>query len=101
MDYSSLILALIAAAPGIYAVWNQRRKTGADTAATFEGIANRAICQVEELRKRVEKLERLRARDRRTMEKWRAGIQTLIQQLIDADMTPDWTPESEPEEPLP
>jgi hypothetical protein len=97
---SNLLLALIAALPGVFAIWQQRRKTRAEAtkthaeaAAAYEGMTIRLLAQVEALQARVDKLERLRHKDRLLMRKWREGIEILITQLGSSGQTPAWQPD--------
>lgn len=97
MNFETLLVAFIASLPGLCALWQNRRKVSADTAAVFEQIAARQAEKVDALTRRVEKLERLRERDRTTIKKLREGIQILIDQLNNLHIIPDWEPEEEPE----
>lgn len=60
----ALIIALIAAAPGVYAVWQQRKKIpletsglSADTAAKYQEIARKSAERVDMMQTRLDLLE--------------------------------------------
>lgn len=104
MDVSwiiTIMVAVIAAVPGVAAYLGQRGKNNADTAKTYEELAGRAGKQimdlnvkVEELQERVDGLECQLAERDRMIQDWQEGINRLINQLESHQLMPVWRPKN-------
>jgi predicted nucleic acid-binding Zn-ribbon protein len=101
--WATIILALIAASPGIYAVWKQQRKDIAaarkDTADASESITNSAVKLIEPLNKEIDKLkarvvelESKVIHQDEVIHKFVVGTKRLQKQLLDHGMNPVWQP---------
>lgn len=102
----AVIIALVASAPGIYAVFAQRGKDRADVAEKYEQMAARAAEQmdtirrnsreeIEQLEMRVDELEKQVETLQRREKQLTAGVKLLINQLEANDHKPVWKLESE------
>jgi hypothetical protein len=99
----TIILAIIAASPGIYAVWRQRRKdeaaAGKDNATASDLISQSATRlleplkkQIDELQEQVGVLEDKVAHQETVIHKFVVGSKKLHKQLLDAGLNPVWQP---------
>jgi len=87
-----LIVAIVAALPGLYAVWQGRRKGGADVAEVYERVASNVGKRLDMLQERVNTLEEQIVMYERVLDEWRTGIEKLICQLTEKGIDPVWTP---------
>lgn len=95
----TLLVAFMAAAPGLIALYQGRSKMRADVAKTYEAMASEQAEQIDTLRKRIRELERgqiqlkaeLASRELQ-MEQWQDGINLLIAQLERLGIEPAWRP---------
>ena len=97
----ALITALIAATPGLIALWQNRKKNAAETARTHAEtenihaqVADRWAEHVDELMKRVKALEELAEQDAITNRNLKAQIESLtstveVYRMENADLK-DW-----------
>lgn len=90
----AIVIAIIAATPGLYAIFAQRGKDRADVAEKYEQMAGRAVEQIDQLKKRVDDLEKQVEELQRTERTYRGGIDLLISQIESRGMTPIWKPEA-------
>jgi len=101
----TIVVALIAASPGIWAIWQQHKKDVAaaekDVTAASDTITNSAIKLVEPLKKRIDELEiqvnELEAKiDQQdiVIHKLTVGSKKLYKQLIERNIAPIWNPAS-------
>ena len=105
-----IIVAFIAAAPGIYAIWRQVRKdrkiepieevsagveVSSNAAKALEVYSREVVALREELsrvRAELDTIRMERAADKQLIDDWRIGIERLIAQMKSHEMTPVWTP---------
>lgn len=95
----TVALAVIAAIPGLLAIYSQRGKDKADVAEKYEAMAARAAEQIEKLKQRIDALEKqidtLEAEvssQEKTINEWQSGIKLLINQLVANGHQPVWEP---------
>lgn len=89
----ALLVALIAALPGLYAVWRQRRKYDSSVAETYEAMAQRQAKEINELRMSQRVLEDKVEELSEYVQQLEAGIELLVNQLQAHKLTPVWRPE--------
>lgn len=105
---ASVVLAMIAAAPGIWAIIVQRRKDRVDIAQKYEDLATDQLERISKAEKRLRTLEaqvkwmQVQIDDRdRFIGELLHGIHRLTGQLRSHDLVPVWTPpERKPAEPF-
>jgi TolA-binding protein len=99
----TVILAIIAASPGIYAVWKQTRKDKAaalkDSSDASEAITDSALKLVNPLKKRIDELEKQVSEFETrinhledVIHKYATGTKKLTKQLTDNKLNPCWSP---------
>lgn len=88
----ALIIAIIAATPGLYAIYRQRGKDTASVAEAYEAMATKQALQITDLRRCQTELEdKVSQLDGYVIE-LEAGVNLLINQLEANRMTPVWKP---------
>ena len=105
-----VIVAILASSPGLYAVYQQRKKEHADTASIQVGVSLTLVQEMQDqlkelktdylaARTRIEELEcrtEAQAAQIRMLQdevnEWSEGASKLLRQIEDADMTPVWRP---------
>ena len=100
---ATVMVAIVAATPGILAFIQQRRKSSVDVAKEYEAMAQRQIEQINALRARLDAMETqidalecdIEARDKLILE-WQAGISMLLNQMAANRIEPIWTPHTSP-----
>ncbi len=105
----AIILALIAASPGVFAFLNQRKRLKSEVGKTKTNNVIRVIGEIWEiseeykgrvklLEEKIEKLERELEDTNEEMGGMRIGIARLLAQLIEHDVVPVWSPVPEVDE---
>jgi len=80
-----ILVAAIAALPGLYAIWRGKKKEAAEAADIYQRVA-------AAVGERLGALEDEVAILRKTLSEWRDGIEQLHCQLSENGLTPVWTP---------
>lgn len=88
----ALLVALIAALPGLYAIWRQRKKTDSSVAETYELMATKQANQISDLRKCQQELEDKMEELEGYVNQLEAGIELLVNQLKANNIEPIWRP---------
>lgn len=88
----ALIVAIVAAAPGLYAIYRQRHKDTASVAEAYESMATKQALQIADLRKCQQELEDKVDELDRYVNELEAGVNLLINQLEANRMVPVWKP---------
>lgn len=101
--FATVIIAMIAATPGLLAFLGQRKKNDVDVAQAYKVMADEQIKEIRELKVRVnametqiDDLECERDALYKLVTEWQAGIGLLINQVTANGMTPVWSPKSAP-----
>lgn len=90
------LAGIISAVVGVVALARNVKTQQADLAAKYQEIADKAIDDVAEVKRKVVKLEKnIRERDR-YIESLLRGIARLIDQIKCLDRVPVWQPEEKP-----
>ena len=103
---ASILIAAIAAIPGILSYRNQRRQADADAGESLTSAAlslvNPLRAEVIELRQRMTEQETLLANQRTDLDRlqrkcveWTVGIRRLVHQIRASGQTPVWEPEED------
>lgn len=87
-----IILAIIAAAPGLIALIQQRRKNNADVATVYESMAARSAEKLDKMIARIENLEITVRAQECELDELRSGVVLLIAQLKANGIEPVWKP---------
>lgn len=89
MSVEAIVIAIIAASPGLLALIGQLRKdraSGEDIEDQItERVLKRANAEIEKLNKRVATLER-------ELSQYQIGVGLLMGQLVENGLRPTWTP---------
>ena len=103
---ATVMVAIVAATPGILAFIQQRRKSSVDVAKEYEAMAQRQIEQINTLRARLDAMEtQIDALEcenealRKVVIEWQAGISLLTNSLVAHDIPVPWTPHTPPPPP--
>jgi hypothetical protein len=81
----TILIAIIAALPGLLALLMGRRKATADVAEKYQAMLNKAILRIDTLEAEVAE--------------YKQGVELLIEQLKDNGLKPCWEPRREPTRP--
>lgn len=110
MDWTPIIVALMAAAPGIFAIIQQRRKENANTASVQVGVSLTLVQEMQDqlrelkeehaaARLKIEQLENRTSTQaaqiaalQNEVNEWSEGASKLLKQIEDAEMIPVWRP---------
>jgi uncharacterized protein HemX len=96
---ATILAALIAASPGLYALYIQRDNNRANAAQTYQAIADKAATrqdamekEIDDLRKSIFLLQKRLDRRDRIISDWQVGISRLLAQFKSHNIVPVWTP---------